>query len=130
MLHSRGFKGAAWLCILLLAVLSLIPGHVQVRSGMPGGYEHAIAYFGTATMFMLGYSRKNWEIAGGLASYSVLLEMLQFLVPGRTPHIADAFASSSGAILGVIVWMILLEQKQMQSASPLVSRKKSDLDFR
>ncbi len=108
--YTRALRGAAWLCVLLLAILSLIPGDVQVRSGMPGGIEHAIAYFGTATMFMLGYRGKSWKIAGGLVLYSAILETLQFLVPGRTPNIADALASSAGAILAIIIWAVILKQ--------------------
>lgn len=107
--YSRVFKSIAWFCVALLAVLSLIPSNLEIRSGMPGGVEHAMAYFGTAIMLMLGYPRKAWSITAGLVVYGGLLEMLQLLAPGRTPKVADAIASGAGAILGVIAGAVLLD---------------------
>ncbi|WP_150117450.1 VanZ family protein [Microvirga vignae] len=115
--NLRVFRSAAWLCIVLLAVLSLMPGSVQMRSGMPGGFEHAIAYFGTATMFMLGYHKSGRLVAAGLLAYGGLLETLQLFAPGRVPNIADAGASGAGSILGVIVWTVLLEHWRRDSHS-------------
>ncbi|WP_370644831.1 VanZ family protein [Microvirga sp. ACRRW] len=89
---------------------------------MPGGIEHALAYFGTATLFMLGYDKKGWETAVGLIAYSGLLEVLQLLVPGRTANFADMLASGSGALFGVTLWAVLLKQGSQQypirSAAP------------
>jgi VanZ family protein len=110
LIDSRWFRVAGWLCIGLLAVLSLIPSTAQVRTGLPGGYEHAVAYFGTASIFMLGYRRRSIPIAAGLVAYGSLLEFLQFLSPGRMPHIADAGASGAGAVLGVVLWTLLLDR--------------------
>lgn len=115
--YLRVIRSTAWLCLVLLAVLSLIPGDVQVRSRVPGGFEHAIAYFGAATMFMLGYPKRGRLIAAGLIAYGGLLETLQLLAPGRMPKVADAGASGAGAVLGVIVWTVFLDHWRKASRS-------------
>src|SRR5215204_742451 len=45
----------AWLCVALIALLSLIPQQMEARTGLPGSIEHAIAYAGTAALLRLGY---------------------------------------------------------------------------
>ena len=91
----------AWLCVALIALLSLIPPQMEVRTGLPGGIEHAIAYAGTAALLRLGYPLwPLWVIAGALFAYSGLLEALQTFVPGRHPGIDGALASGAGAVLG------------------------------
>jgi VanZ family protein len=115
--YVRVFRSAAWLCLVLLAALSLIPSDVQVRSGIPGGYEHAIAYFGTATMFMLCYPKRGLLIAVGLVAYGSLLETLQLIAPGRMPQVADAGASGAGALLGVLLWTVFLNYRRKDTSS-------------
>jgi len=94
---QRSLRICAWFCTLLLAYLSLIPGDLQVRTGAPTLFEHFIAYFGTATFFMLGYPRKRVVSAASLMIYAGLLELGQLVSPGRFASVIDATAS----ILGV-----------------------------
>ena len=91
----------AWLCVALIALLSLIPQQMEARTGLPGSIEHAIAYAGTAAFLRLGYPLwPLWVIAGALFAYSGLLVALQAFVPGRHPGIDGALASGTGAVLG------------------------------
>jgi hypothetical protein len=110
---------AAWLCVGLIAYLSLTP--IQVRTPAPAGVEHAIAYAGAAGLMALAYpSRSVWLIVGLLAAYSGLMELLQNLSPGRHPGFNGALWSSAGAVVGgcgtEIVFMVL------RQARPFVDR--------
>ena len=90
---------AAWLCVGLIAYLSLTP--LQVRTPAPAGLEHAVAYAGTASLMGLAYpSRSVWLIIGSLAAYGGLMELLQHLSPGRNPGLDGVLWSSAGAFLG------------------------------
>jgi hypothetical protein len=49
----RVLRLPAWGCVVLLAVLSLLPAEEMVRTGVDGHLEHVIAYAGTAFLFGL-----------------------------------------------------------------------------
>src|SRR5271169_207975 len=44
-----------WCCVILLAVLSLLPAEQMVRTGLPGRLEHFVAYAGSAAIAVAGY---------------------------------------------------------------------------
>ena len=106
-LNRRKLRAGAWFCVVLLAYLSLIPGDLQVRTGLSGLLEHLVAYLGTAMLFALGYPHKRPQIGLALVAYAGLLENLQVFSPGRMAHPLDACASATGAVLGVVavIWL-------------------------
>ena len=56
-------RGAAWLSVVAIAYLSLIPHTMEVRTVLPPGVEHAIAYAGCATLMTFAYPKKpEWLI--------------------------------------------------------------------
>src|ERR1700730_7429742 len=91
-----------WCCVILLAVLSLLPAQQMVRTGLPGRFEHFVAYAGSAAVAMAGYgaSRGSMQIIGGLWVYAAILEYLQRFSPGRHPSLFDFAASAFGALCG------------------------------
>lgn len=101
-LKQRNFRIAAWCCLTVLTYLSLIPAEFEIRTGAPGGFEHLIAYFGTAFWFGLGYPIILARVAAGLVIYGGLMEVLQLVSPERYPSILDALSSGTGAVLGTL----------------------------
>jgi VanZ family protein len=98
-----------WCCVILLAVLSLLPAQQMVRTGLPGRLEHFVAYAGSAAIAMAGYgaSRGGMQIIGGFWVYAGILEYLQHFSPGRHPAIADFAASALGALCGGLAIALL-----------------------
>jgi VanZ family protein len=98
-----------WCCVILLAILSLLPNQQMVRTGLPGGFEHFIAYAGSAAIAVAGYgaSRGGVQIIGGFWVYAAILEYLQHFSPGRHPAIGDFAASALGALCGGLVITVL-----------------------
>jgi VanZ family protein len=98
-----------WCCVILLAVLSLLPAQEMVRTGLPGWLEHFVAYAGSAAIAMAGYgeTRGGVQIIGGLWVYAGILEYLQHFSPGRHPAIEDFVASALGALCGGLVIALL-----------------------
>ena len=74
-----------WCCVILLAILSLLPDQQMVRTGLPGRFEHFIAYAGSAAIAVAGYgaTRGGMQIIGGFWVYAAILEYLQRFSPGR-----------------------------------------------
>jgi len=98
-----------WCCVVLLAVLSLLPAEEMVRTGLPGRLEHFVAYAGSAAIAMAGYGERRGgvQIIGGLWVYAGILEYLQHFSPGRHPTIEDFAASALGALCGGLAIALL-----------------------
>jgi len=98
-----------WVCVVLLAILSLLPAQDMVRSGFPGELEHFAAYFGSGAIAMGGYGlkRRAIRVIGCLWLYAGVLEYLQHFSPGRHPSVEDFAASATGALCGGITVLLL-----------------------
>jgi VanZ family protein len=101
---QTSFRALTWCCVILLAVLSLLPAQDVVRTGLPGQLEHFVTYAGSTTIAMAGYSRQlgTVRIIGLFWLYAAILEYLQHFSPGRYPSIADVAASAIGALFGAL----------------------------
>jgi VanZ family protein len=108
-LVDTSLRVLTWGCVILLAVLSLLPDQQMVRTGLPGRLEHFVAYAGSAAIAVAGYgaSRGGMQIIGGFWVYAGLLEYLQHFSPGRHPAIEDFAASALGALSGGLAIALL-----------------------
>ena len=107
-LVTTSVRVLTWCCVVLLAVLSLLPAHDMVRTSLPGRVEHFIAYAGSAAIAMAGYgATRAAQIIGGFWVYAGVLEYLQHFSPGRHPAIGDFAASALGAVCGGLVIAIV-----------------------
>lgn len=95
----------AWLCVLAVIVLSLVPSSLRPHTMSSGRVEHFLAYAVAGLLFSLAYHslRERVTIWVGLAAVSCALEALQNSVPGRSPSILDALASTSGLTFGLLL---------------------------
>ena len=90
-LVNTSLRVLTWCCVVLLAILSLLPAEEMVRTGLPGRLEHFVAYAGSAAIAMAGYgeTRGCMQIIGGFWVYAGILEYLQHFSAGRHPAIED-----------------------------------------
>jgi VanZ family protein len=99
------FRPLTWCCVVLLAVLSLLPARETILTrGVPHPLAHFVAYAGSTTIAMIGYGRRwsgTW-IVGWFSLYGGILEFLQHFSPGRNPEIRDFAGSALGALSGVL----------------------------
>ena len=104
-LTMRSIRALTWFCVVLLAVLSLLPAQDVVRTGFPGRVEHVVAYAGSAAIAMAGYGARRGaaQIVASFWVYAGILEYLQHFSPGRHPAIGDFTASALGALCGGLV---------------------------
>lgn len=93
----------AWACVLVILTLSLAPGDARPHTLLPGKLEHFIAYAGTGLLFSIAYRRRKTRalIWGALVIASLVLEAVQSFIPGRSPSLLDALASSMGLTVGL-----------------------------
>jgi VanZ family protein len=109
---QTSFRVLTWFCVILLAVLSLLPAQEMVRTGIPGQLEHFIAYAGSTSIAIAGYGRRRGavRIIGLFWIYAGVLEYLQHFSAGRHPSIVDFAASALGVIFGGVVGAFLVRR--------------------
>ena len=119
---QTAFRILTWCCVILLAVLSLLPAQDMVRTGFPGQLEHFVAYAGSATIAIAGYGRRRGavRIIGLFWIYAGILEYLQHFSPGRHPSIADFAASALGAFFGGVATALLVRRLSNGAYSDVV----------
>ena len=118
------FRTAGWIGLAVIVVLSLVPGWARPHNalGLPGQYEHLIAYMLTAGV--LGFAYRKATIRAALLTLFVicaaLLEIAQIWVPGRTGQVIDFGASSIGAGGGLLAAAVIdhLVSRSTLSDSP------------
>jgi VanZ family protein len=98
-------RKAAWLAVLTIIVLSVVPGKMRPHVLGNDVAEHFLAYFTTASLFAIGYQGSSHLLSSGilLAASAGLLELAQLWIPGRTADIGEFAASMLAAWLGLVV---------------------------
>src|SRR5215472_9834246 len=119
---QTSFRVLTWCCVILLAVLSLLPAQDMVRTDIPGQLEHFVAYAGSAGIAIAGYSRRRgtMRVIGLFWIYAGILEYLQHFSAGRHPSIVDFAASALGALSGGLVGAFLVRRLRKGAYSDLV----------
>ena len=112
------FRLGAFASLAVLVAMSVVPGGSRptieiggLLIGALGVIEHIIGYAVCACLFTLGFTR--WRVAlifVCLAALAGGLELVQMLVPGRTPKVSDAVLSAVGAGLGICLAMWIRRQ--------------------
>ena len=100
---ERLLRIATWVCVLVVAVLSLLPSQEMARTSLGGHVEHALAYAGTTFFAALAYAPRAGagRPVAGLVVYAGVLEVLQRYSPGRTSAVEDFLASATGVLIGL-----------------------------
>ena len=114
-------KLAGSLAVVVIAILSLIPGSIRPHLVAQPKLEHVAAYLLTAAFLTLGYGKDRYPtlIAAGLSVYSVILEIAQLGIPGRHAQVLDVVSSSIGAVIGCsLAWIALRTLSRTATARP------------
>jgi VanZ family protein len=94
-----------WLCLGLTAYLSMIP-----QEFLPSGiniwdkFSHFIAFAALAMSAALGWPKRDFfrSVLIPLLIFGVLIEIIQYFIPGREFSLLDMLADAVGII---IVWI-------------------------
>jgi len=127
-LVNTSLRTLTWCCVILLAVLSLLPGQALealwllplprfVRAVLPGTVEHFVAYAGVAAITMMAYgsSRGGVRIISMLCAYAGILVYVRHFSPGRHPSIGKFAGSTLGALCGWLVIALLRRRVSVAS---------------
>lgn len=100
-----GILGATAVASIVMA--ALLPTKWVPRTGLGWEFEHFSIYLVTTFALCVALKRPLL-IASSLLLFSGILEWLQNFTPDRSPDLTAAFAGGSGAILGAVLFEIVL----------------------
>ena len=95
---------AAWPAVVVIIVLSVVPGSLRPHVLGNDRAEHFIAYLIAGSLFAVGYVRPLQLISSGvmLTICAGALEFVQLLIPGRLASPRDFIASTIGVWIGFL----------------------------
>jgi VanZ family protein len=101
----------AWGLAAAIAYATLGPATQRPHSNLGQNGEHAFAFVLLGLAFGLAYARAPGRTAVLVIAYTGLIEVLQFLAPGRharlSDFVVDALAACAGLAAAIAIdWMI------------------------
>jgi VanZ family protein len=92
---------AAWLGLVTIVVLTLVPPTLRPVSAAPSVLEHFVAFLLVGGAFAWGYPRYRLSLIAASIVCIAVLELLQLFVPGRHARVSDFVVNAIGACIGI-----------------------------
>ena len=100
-------RAAAWILLIAIAALSLVPASHRPLTGASHGVEHLAIFMISGVAFGLGYRSSRMYQAIGLICFAAAIELAQYFVPGRHARFSDFAVDSISACAGVLAaWLM------------------------
>jgi VanZ family protein len=99
---TRMVQMVAWLLLLVIIVLSLVPPTFRPVTVLPNSIEHLTMFSVTGLAFGIAYAcRYPHTIA--LVLFAAVIELSQLFSSGRHARFSDFFVDAFGLCIGIIV---------------------------
>ncbi len=98
---QRIFQITAWLLALAIIFLSLVPPSIRPVTDLPHDLEHFAIFLLTSFAFGMGYPRRYLFQLIALATFAGLVEIAQYLVPGRHARLSDFIVDAVAVCAGI-----------------------------
>jgi VanZ family protein len=108
-----GILGATAVASIVMA--ALLPTKWVPRTGLGWEFEHFSIYLVTTFALCIALKRPVF-IASSLLLFSGILEWLQNFTPDRSPDLTAAFAGGSGALLGAVLFEVVMRLRRAARA--------------
>lgn len=99
-------RTVAWLLAAAVTFATLGPPRYRPHSNLGQDGEHALAFVLIGLAFGLAYPRQRFTVAIAIVLIGVL-ELLQFLVPGRHARLEDFIVDALAACVGFVIAALL-----------------------
>jgi VanZ family protein len=110
----RFFQVAAWLLLLAIIVLSVVPPEDRPVTPAPSDIEHLAIFLLTGLSFALGYSRQHLLQGFGLITFAAMIEIVQVAIPGRHSRLSDFLVDALSAVVGVGFGFVITLRKTLR----------------
>jgi VanZ family protein len=112
------FRLFAWGLVAAIAFATLGPAAHRPHSQLGQNGEHALAFVLLGLAFGLAHARNRLHTAALVIAFTGLIEVLQFLAPGRHARLQDFVVDALSASLGLagaaaLGWAIKRSQRSL-----------------
>jgi len=102
MLPQRISRPVAWLVLVAIIVLSLVPPSARPTTFVPHKIEHAAIFLLDGIVFGIAYGGYEWLLSLGAVIFCGGLELAQLMIPGRHARLSDFFIDATAICVGII----------------------------
>lgn len=95
-------RRAAWLSILIVLLVTLVPIGLRPATGLPPNIERFCVMAAVGALFAAAYPRRFWLVVLTLSATAAIFEPLQFIAAGRHPSFRDVEFKSLGVAIGAV----------------------------
>jgi VanZ family protein len=106
----------AWLLLIVIIVLSLVPPELRPETGAPHNVEHFALFAAAGLAFGFGYSRRPGRVAFALIIFAGAIELGQTLIPGRHARLSDFIVDAAAMCVSVVVGSIVAAHYEQRGA--------------
>jgi VanZ family protein len=107
----RLFQIVAWLLLVAIVVLSVVPPEDRPVTPAPHDFEHVAIFVATGLAFGLGYAGRYLVQILGLIAFSAAIEIIQLGIPGPHARVSDFIVDALSVSIGVGLAFLLVEYK-------------------
>jgi VanZ family protein len=107
MMAQRLIQGVAWLCLVVIGVLSLVEPALRPVTILPHDLEHAAIFALAGFTVGLGYPDHGLRNAIALTVFAGAVELAQLYAPGRHARWSDFAVDAAAACIGVGVAVMM-----------------------
>jgi VanZ family protein len=117
MLLQNLARVSAWLMLVVIAVLSLVPPTVRPTAGVgglviPHALEHAGIFLLDGLAFGVAYPGHERWLSIGAVAFCGGIELAQLMVPGRHARVSDFIVDVVAACIGVLAGSVLTRRRE------------------
>jgi VanZ family protein len=91
----------AWLLVIGLVVVTVVPASERPVTGVEHGYEHFLSFGFVGFVFALTYSRRPIFLMLSAIVFAALLELIQIPLPTRHARLEDFLTDALGSCIGI-----------------------------
>jgi hypothetical protein len=102
----------AWLLLIAVAIITLVPIGLRPVSGAPVSLERFAAFAAVGAAFCLGYPKHRLQMLVLLIGIVGFLEVAQNYFPSRHGRLPDGLVKASGALLGGAVASLVARRRR------------------
>jgi hypothetical protein len=107
--------------VAAIAVASLVPADMQVRTGLHWLVEHFVIFF-AATLILCRAWPRPLVVAGWLIPFSALMEAAQALTLDRTPDLPTALFGAAGVASAALLADLVIQMRKRRKTGVMPGR--------
>jgi hypothetical protein len=102
----------AWLALVAIIVLSLVPPGVRPITFFPHNVEHASIFLFDGLAFGVAYLGYQWLLGVSAVVFCASIELAQRLIPGRHARLSDFVVDATAVCIGIFAGSMLVRMRR------------------